>query len=228
MMIRSSVLFCCLLATACSSLPKGATANLDEPGVEDAAAMMSGWFDSADQAESDPDNFFHIRLVMTPVWVDRTDGTWLYVEQAAIGAFERPYRQRIYHVHAPAGAIQSDVYTLPGEASAFAGAYRDPTRFDGLTPDDLTIRSGCAIHLSFDPAADLGRGAFVGSTFEDGCGSTLRGATYATSEVVITASELVSWDRGWDAAGEQVWGATAGGYVFRKRGEGLPSEEDGR
>jgi hypothetical protein len=47
----------------------------------------------------------------------------------------------------------------------------------------------------------------------------LRGASYATSEVVITDEQLLSWDRGWDANGKQVWGAETGGYIFVKTAE---------
>jgi hypothetical protein len=46
------------------------------------------------------------------------------------------------------------------------------------------------------------------------------GAVYATSEVTVTPEALISWDRGFGAAGEQVWGAVTGGYVFKK----LPPE----
>jgi hypothetical protein len=27
---------------------------------------------------------------------------------------------------------------------------------------------------------------------------------------------MITWDRGFDAEGKQVWGATAGGYIFRR------------
>jgi len=59
-------------------------------------------------------------------------------------------------------------------------------------------------------------GVFEGSTVGKGCASELRGASYATSEVRITPEQLLSWDRGFDAQGKQVWGATKGGYVFKK------------
>jgi hypothetical protein len=59
-------------------------------------------------------------------------------------------------------------------------------------------------------------GSFTGSTVEDRCRSTLRGATYATSEVKVYPDRIESWDRGFDGADEQVWGAVAGPYVFRK------------
>ena len=63
---------------------------------------------------------------------------------------------------------------------------------------------------------------YVGATQGQGCISTLRGAAYATSEVEISESVLVSWDRGWDNSGEQAWGATAGGYEFVKRSASAP------
>jgi hypothetical protein len=49
-----------------------------------------------------------------------------------------------------------------------------------------------------------------------------RGAAYATSEVTILPDRLVNWDRGFDAPGGQVSGATEGGYVFLKH---LPAAE---
>ena len=69
-------------------------------------------------------------------------------------------------------------------------------------------RGGCSIFLRADGPA------FVGATRGEGCSSSLAGAAYATSEVTITRDVLTSWDRGFDAAGEQVWGATAGAYEF--------------
>ena len=59
--------------------------------------------------------------------------------------------------------------------------------------------------------------AWVGATCGEGCSSSLAGASYATSEVTVTDEVLTSWDRGFDAAGEQVWGAEAGPYRFVKR-----------
>jgi CpeT protein len=78
-------------------------------------------------------------------------------------------------------------------------AWRREAPLADLGPDDLTEREGCTIYLL--QRAD---GAFEGSTLGRLCTSTLRGATWATSEVVITADGMVSWDRGWNDDGEQV------------------------
>jgi CpeT protein len=35
--------------------------------------------------------------------------------------------------------------------------------------------------------------------------------------VLLESTRMSSWDRGFDAEGRQVWGATGGAYVFNKR-----------
>ena len=57
----------------------------------------------------------------------------------------------------------------------------------------------------------------MGGTRGEGCASNLRGAAYATSEVVIMPGRIESWDRGFDAEGHQVWGAEKGAYVFVRK-----------
>ena len=181
--------------------------------VERLAEWMTGSFSSAAQAEADPENYFDVRLEMSRIWSSRTDGVWLYVEQAVATALDRPYRQRIYRVHdVGAGAILSEVFELPGDPLPYAGAFHDPGRFDGLKPEDLAKRVGCEVHLRRSGAQE-----FRGSTRGDGCASTLSGASFATSHVVVTPNRIESWDRGFDHEGAQVWGATQGPYVFLRR-----------
>ena len=185
--------------------------SMDHLAADDEAVVLAshltGWFDSADQAQADPDNYFNIRLVMVPIWTERADGPWLYVEQAIGTALDRPYRQRVYHLVEDERGLVSEVYTLPGDPLAFAGRFEDAA-FAEVSPEDLSLREGCAIFL-----ARVG-GAFAGTTNGADCGSTLRGASYATSEVTVEPDRLTSWDRGFDANGEQVWGAEAGPYEF--------------
>lgn len=176
------------------------------------AAWMTGSFSSAAQAAADPENYFDIRLNMAPIWPARGDAVWLYVEQAAAGRLDKPYRQRIYRVtQTGPNVFLSEVFTLPGDPLAFAGAYANPAMFASLTPDALTARDGCAmvLHRSQD-------GSYNGGTSGSGCASDLRGAAYATSQAHITAESLRTWDRGYDDQGAQVWGAEHGPYVFER------------
>lgn len=189
------------------------------PGtVHHLASTMAGSYSSQAQALADPE-FRDIRLHMTPIWIGRADGPWLYVEQAAATSLDRPYRQRVYQLVAtpppaddpegPSPGLESRVFELPGDPLAFAGAWRDPARFDALSPDDLLAREGCTVHLSAS-----GDGSYEGSTVDEQCLSTLRGAAYATSEVFISSDEIRTWDRGFDKEGKQVWGAVKGPYRF--------------
>ncbi|MEM6783974.1 MAG: chromophore lyase CpcT/CpeT [Bacteroidota bacterium] len=177
--------------------------------VDALADQLTGSFSSAAQAEADS-TYFDIRLHAVPIWAERADGPWLYVEQAAASALERPYRQRVYHLSERAdGTLVSAVYELPGEALAYAGAWQTPTQFAPLEPSQLVERAGCAVLLRSDD-----EGGFTGATHEQDCLSTLRGAAYATSEVEIGPGGMTSWDRGYAANGTQVWGAVAGPYRF--------------
>jgi len=183
----------------------------DEDDFNTLAGWMTGSFSSEQQAAADT-NFLDIRLQMVRIWTERSDGCWLYVEQAAAGSLDRPYRQRVYHVHPrDDDTFVSEVYTI-ADPLRFAGAWQDAAPLATLTPDSLEIRQGCEVILTRQPD-----GSFAGSTVADKCGSSLRGAAYATSEVQVFADRLVSWDRGYDAAGKQVWGATAGGYIFLRQ-----------
>lgn len=196
-----------LLITLCGLLVAGSAAHAGD--LEDLVTMMVGSFSSAEQAAADPDNYWDIRLEMAPIWTDRTDGVWLYVEQAAASSLDAPYRQRVYRVtEAGDNLFESAVYTLPDPAAA-VGAWRQENPLAHWTPDDLETRQGCSVFL-----ARTEDGSFRGSTRQKECLSNLRGAAYATSEIVIQADRLSSWDRGFDAEDKQVWGAEKGGYVF--------------
>ena len=168
---------------------------------------MTGTFSSAAQAAEDPE-FFAVSLHMTPIWTDRQDGRWLYVEQAVSDAPDRPYRQRVYVVDEVApGLFETRVYTLPDPGSVI-GAWRTDAPLNDLNPDDLEEREGCSIVLRRRDEA------FIGSTLAWLCSSSLRGASYATSEVMITPAGMVSWDRGFSVDQKQVWGSVTGGYVL--------------
>jgi hypothetical protein len=189
-------------------------ADLDR--LDALVAWMSGSFDSAEQATADR-SYFDIRLHATPIWTEKPGGNagsvrWLYVEQAMADQQSKPYRQRIYRVAAMGnGTFKAEVLELPGDPLIYAGAWKTPGTFTTLKPDQLVAREGCAV-LLMDR-----KDAFVGGTHAQDCTTTFRGAAYTTNETTITADSQISWDRGFDEAGKQMWGATNSGYVFRKR-----------
>jgi hypothetical protein len=205
------LLLCSCAVTSCASTGDPATSG-EDPDVIQLAEMMAGSFDNEAQAMRAPDEFLRVRLVMVPIWFHREDGRWLYVEQASSSALDRPYRQRVHRLHRDVeGRLRSDVYTLPGDPLEYAACWERGAPLTGLTPDDLELRDGCSITLT-----RTGPDEFIGATVGRACASSLRGAAYATSEVNLRPGLLISWDRGWDAQGNQAWGATTGGYEFRR------------
>ncbi|MCU0320732.1 MAG: chromophore lyase CpcT/CpeT [Flavobacteriales bacterium] len=178
--------------------------------LEQLAYTMAGSYTSAEQAKSDT-SYFEIELEMVRIWPKRRDGAWFYVEQATAASKEKPYRQRVYHLReVNDSTFVSRILTIKGGA-AFYGGYQDPVKLASLSPDSLVALEGCDITLQ-----RRGQG-YVGSTVEGRCPSTREGASYTTSEVTLYADRMISWDRGWDLKGKQVWGAVKGGYVFVKR-----------
>lgn len=176
--------------------------------VAELFSLMQGSFNSEKQSFADS-TYYNISLHMYPIWKEK--GNWLYVEQAMNSMQEKPYRQRVYEVKRnEEGQLASYVYTIQAD-SLWIGKWKDPKAFDTLTTEQLTIRKGCEVILQQQPD-----GSFKGSTQNGTCESSLRGASYAMSVVNITKEGITSWDQGFDNTGEQVWGATEGGYIFDK------------
>ena len=178
--------------------------------LDELASWMTGSFSSAAQAEADT-NYYAIELEMARIWPERTDGVWLYVEQAVAAKKEKPYRQRVYHVQQlDDSTFTSTILKIEG-GERFFGGYADPALLDSLHEGLLTELEGCAITLHR-------RGdAYVGSTDGRACTNAWGEAAYATSEVILSSGRMVSWDRGYNDTGEQVWGAVGGGYVFERK-----------
>ncbi|MBI2515761.1 MAG: chromophore lyase CpcT/CpeT [Opitutae bacterium] len=178
--------------------------------MERLTSLLVGSFSSGDQAYADR-SYRNATLRCVRIWPERTDGAWFYAEQALQSAPEQPYRQVVYQLTATSeGALELRSFALP-DPIALTNAWREPVRFNKLVPSDLLAREGCTLTLQVQPD-----GSFMGTTTGQGCSSDLNGAAYATAELTIAPDRIVSWDRGYNAAGRQVWGPLNGGYVFKR------------
>jgi CpeT protein len=201
----------CVLAALFFSVNLAAQQKVNKKSLKQLKNRMEGSFNSNLQSKADT-SYFDIHLNMKQIWKDRKDGYWLYVEQAIASALQKPYRQRIYHLYIQDDTtLVSKVYEMP-QPLRFAGAHNNIDLLKSITVDSLIDRQGCGIflHKNVD-------GNYVGSTPGKECLSSLRGATYATSEVIIEKDKLLSWDRGWNKEDKQMWGAVKGGYQFIKQ-----------
>lgn len=178
-----------------------------DPNLVQLIDWMTGEFDSSEQADRDT-AYVNITLKMTRVWKDKPNGAWIYVEQAEASKPDEPYRQRMYFLsNITDDEYSCDIYTLP-EPEKYVGA---PPKPDDLTLFDLNHLSGCTVVIFYDGFQ------YGGQTRTGACKSKREDTAYTTSEVTILSSELKSWDRGFDADGNHVWGPEKGPYIFKKR-----------
>lgn len=198
-----------LLLMSCANTKNTASSAADKD-LQKLTDWLVGDFSSSAQAKADT-NYFDISLSMRRIWDDRTDGVWLYVEQAVTAKKNQPYRQRVYKLNHPsANLFTSEIYTI-SNASEVIGLQDDAAKKALLTFDKIEKKDGCTVNLHYE------KGWFTGGTHEKDCPSDLRGASYATTEIKLNNKQLISWDRGYNSADEQVWGATLGGYIFIKK-----------
>jgi CpeT/CpcT family (DUF1001) len=136
-----------------------------------------------------------------------TDATYLYQEQAIYPDLAKPYRQRFLE-------LSPSVYSQTVRSRSFKLA--QPDRWINLCarPDrsiekaDLGLAI-CSVFLKRDGDE------FWGSTPADGCPANVRGATRIKNNIRLHAAGMDTWDRGYDAQGQQVWGAKTESYQFR-------------
>ena len=96
------------------------------------------------------------------------------------------------------------------DAAALTGAC-DRGETVQLAASAYAHKEGCEVTMH--KINDLYRG----KTADGQCPSQLRGASYATAHVTVRPDGIHSWDRGYDEAGAQVWGAEKGPYRFARQ-----------
>lgn len=181
-----------------------------DPLVAEMAGLMTGSFTTLPQAERD-ERYGVVESEIVRIWPQRTDGIWLYQENAWLGdtpeeadrsAKDRPYFQRIVHIATAGPAmVRRTSYDL-SERAPYAGFWR--------TPEAM-------------PAEALGAQTCTGLAHrvaeqywfaELDCPNAYRGAVRVVSQSINRPGEYANWDRGFGAEGQHIWGPETGGYLF--------------
>jgi CpeT protein len=213
-----------IVMTACAPSPAESTKTSppvdlepEEPApatpAAETARLLTGRFDSSAQEARDM-RYFGVQLRACPVAAPALGQHVLYVEQAILTAVDEPYRQRIYAIEEDGDAVVSAVLTVDAPEQLIGACDIEAADRDlAVAQRTVTPLEGCEVVLR--PSTD----GFSGSTRGRECLNNYSGAVYATSEVAVTETQVISWDRGYDARDTQVWGATAGAYVFDRVAE---------
>ncbi len=129
----------------------------------------------------------------------------LYVEMARADGLNRPYRQCFWHF-VKAGdktLIQTmEFRRIRGEMPNVTGLWAAPEAFPIYSLDNLVT----TMEIEATKGAD---GTWTGKT-ATAYPTAASGATHMTSEITFNGKTIEIADRGFDAAGKQVWGPAAG------------------
>jgi hypothetical protein len=178
----------------------------------DNTALLSQWLAGVHQSTNDiiQGRKVNIGLQILPIWQDRIDGEWLYIESRIIGSPNKPFRQRILQLVAtPNGLIRLYSYTIP-RASDFAGAYYVPQVLASLTQSQLSISSNCELLIELKVTS-----TFVGETDAGSCLKNSSGALLTTF-FAVSAVNISFLDGGYDKFGNFLPGRLEQPVTFLK------------
>lgn len=177
------------------------------------ASFMAGDFSNREQSDADPKTYAHIRIFFRPLPWEFFSAIGFYSEQVYDYDLWSPYRQGVHRLVNRGDDIYIENYSLQ-EAYNYAGAGHNRDILLTITPDCIQRRHNCS--MVFKKDGDLFRGSV-----EPGnkCLIHRKGIeTYLVSDVELTETTWVSWDRGMDLkTHQQVWGSAAGPLKFVKK-----------
>ena len=116
--------------------------RIDPRPVETLSSFLTGTYESIPPKDT-------LRVVR--LWPERPAEYWFYEEFERSGEEGRPYLQRLVRIGMTGETTMLKIeYGLPGEASRFAGAWRDPGKaFANIDPKGLREVPNCRLQVQF-------------------------------------------------------------------------------
>jgi hypothetical protein len=186
-----------------------------EQQVQEVATLLEGDMDTSAQAAINPNapsvRITTCRVTLNEATLTTTSNTiLLYQEQALLNNLSNPYRQRFLQLSAmPLTQSVRSLSFRPVNPTTWIGLCNKPLGDRRVIPSELGIPI-CSVFLK--RSGD----SYIGNTPVDGCPTNMRGATRITNRILLRRVGMDTWDRGFDATGNQVWGAQGESYQFRR------------
>ena len=184
-----------------------------EQQVQEVVSHLDGAMDTSAQASANP-KAPNVRITSCKVKVEdaaplNRPQEFLYQEQALSRKLTGPYRQRFLRIAPSADkrSVESAV-SKPPTPAAWTGLCGKPKAERIVKISDIG-ESKCSVFLQRQSEN------YVGDTKAGGCPSDYKGAVRITNHIVLHQAGMDTLDRGFDAAGKQVWGAKNDPYQFR-------------
>lgn len=209
------------IAWAFSSVPAAYSQHVDngqasvpiKQQVDAVVSHLDGAMDTSAQANAKP-NASNVRITTCKVKVqdagvfNRPDAVFLYQEQALSQRLTSPYRQRFLRIAPVVGSLIESAVFKPPTPSAWVGLCAKPELERVVNSSDLGV-SSCSVFLQRS-----GKN-YIGETPPRGCPSDYKGAVRITNRIILHQAGMDTLDRGFNAAGNQIWGAKDKPYQFR-------------
>lgn len=184
--------------------------------VEEVASYLIGVMDTTEQAAAIPDAP-SVRMTTCQIEVKETEEMnqlsptiFLYQEQALMDKLEQPYRQRFLKITSSENQQQVESITFkPKQPKNLIGLCNQPKSERVMTTEELG-ENHCSVFLQQKGSS------YLGKTQAEGCASHYRGAVKITNTITLNEVGMDTLDRGFDAAGKQIWGAENRPYQFRR------------
>lgn len=214
-MSKTKITICLAFACAFTSgtATYAETAVPIDQQVKEVVSHINGAMDTSAQANANP-KAPNVRITACKVRVEETGSlnspqAFLYQEQALSRKLNQPYRQRFLRIAPSADrrSVESTVFK-PATPAAWTGLCGKPEAERVVKISDIG-KSTCSVFLQHQGDK------YVGDTKAGGCPSDYKGAVRITNHIVLHQAGMDTLDRGFDAAGKQVWGAKEEPYQFR-------------
>lgn len=186
-----------------------------EQQVKDVVSHLVGVMDTSAQAATNP-KAPNVRMTTCRVQVENTDSSlnsrlsvFLYQEQALSKSLNSPYRQRFLQITpTPDAQRVESIAFRPPTPEALIGLCTQPEQKRVIMQSNLG-QSLCSVVLQPDGEN------YKGETPPEGCPTNVRGAVKITNTILLHQTGMDTQDRGFDRAGNLVWGAKEQPYQFR-------------
>lgn len=210
---KAAVVACfCFAATPVSAVAQSVPI---EQQVEDVVSHLVGVMDTSAQAASNP-GAPNVRMTTCKVRVETADtslntgpSVFLYQEQALSRNLAKPYRQRFLRIapSADGESVESRAFRPPTPEMLIGLCDRPKTKrvISSSNLGEVT----CSVFLK--PVGEN----YVGQTPPEGCPTNYRGAVKITNTITLHQTGMDTEDKGFDEAGNLVWGAKEQSYQFR-------------
>jgi hypothetical protein len=181
--------------------------------VNSVVSHLVGVMDTSAQASANPKapsvrmTTCRVQIIDNPT--EAISSAYLYQEQALTDNLDKPYRQRLLQIKPSTGdrTVESKSFK-PQNPESLIGLCNKPETQRVIQFSNLG-ESVCSVFLK---PTDKG---YLGETPSQGCPANIRGAVKITNTILLHSEGMDTWDRGYDAQGNQVWGAENQSYQYR-------------